>query len=136
MTTIEKIRADIKNCISAIYETAHDLRMQKLSERMQGELNAYEDVLSFLDTLEELVCEELGKEAVSYCFDNGLNLSPRVATDFARHFANWQKEQMMKEAVECETVCVKDRLLAVLPVKEFQWTIGDKVRIIILPKED
>ena len=29
---------------------------------------------------------ELEKEAVSYCFDNGLNLSPRTATDFARHF--------------------------------------------------
>ena len=26
------------------------------------------------------------KEAVIYCYDNGLNLSPRVAKDFARHF--------------------------------------------------
>ena len=59
---------------------------------------------------------------------------------FARHFAEWgaehAREQMMKEAVECETVCFKDRLLAVLPMKEFQWTVGDKVRIIVLKKED
>ena len=47
----------------------------------------------------------------------------------------YEREQMMEEAVECETVCVKDRLFAVLPVKEFQWTVGDKVRIIIV-KED
>ena len=43
--------------------------------------------------VEEPVCDNLEKEAVNYCFDNGLNLSPRVATDFARHFANWQKAQ-------------------------------------------
>lgn len=49
--------------------------------------------------------------------------------------AKWQKEQMLKGAVECELVCLKDRLLAVLPTKEFRWTVGDKVKIIIV-KED
>ena len=29
---------------------------------------------------------DLEREAVSYCFDNGLNLSPRTATDFATYF--------------------------------------------------
>ena len=45
------------------------------------------------------------------------------------------KEQMMKEVTECELVCFKDRLLAVLPMKEFRWTVGDKIKIIIV-KED
>ena len=57
----------------------------------------------------------------------------------ARHFYELglkaREEQMIKEAMECELVCFKDRLLAVLPMKEFRWTIGDKVRIIIA-KED
>ena len=45
------------------------------------------------------------------------------------------EKDIMNEAVECELVCLKDRLLAVLPTKEFRWTVGDKVRIIIV-KED
>jgi hypothetical protein len=49
--------------------------------------------------------------------------------------AKWQKQQMMKEAVECELVCIKDRLAAILPMKEFRWTVGDKVRIIIVKEE-
>ena len=46
------------------------------------------------------------------------------------------KRLMMEEAVECETVCIKDRLAAILPMKEFQWTVGEKVRVIVLKKED
>jgi hypothetical protein len=46
------------------------------------------------------------------------------------------REEMMKEVVECETVCIKNRLFAVLPMKEFQWTVGDKVRIIVIPNTD
>jgi hypothetical protein len=81
-------------------------------------------------------CEDLEKEAVSYCFDNGLNLSPRVATDFARHFANWQKEQMMKEAVEGEYDCQYATPAVFLDKYLDDVKDGDKVRIIILPKED
>ena len=51
--------------------------------------------------------EGLENEAVSYCFDNGLNLSPRVATDFARHFAEWgaerQKEQDLAEMAQSKS---------------------------------
>lgn len=54
----------------------------------------------------------------------------------ARHFAEWQKSQMLKDAEECELVCIKDRLAAILPMKEFQWTVGDKVRIIVLKAEE
>lgn len=47
------------------------------------------------------------------------------------------REQMLKDAMECELVCFKDHLLAVLPMKEFRWTAGDKVKVIIIPdKED
>lgn len=45
------------------------------------------------------------------------------------------REQMMEEVTECELVCIKGRLLAVLPMKEFRWTAGDKAHIIIV-KED
>lgn len=57
-------------------------------------------------------------------------------SNIAQHFYELGKKDMLKDAVECETVCIKDQLLAVLPIKEFRWTVGDKVNIIILPKED
>lgn len=53
------------------------------------------------------VCEGLEEEAVSYCFDNGLNLSPMVATDIARHFAEWQKEKDNEVADKALTTSIK-----------------------------
>ena len=79
------------------------------------------------------VCEGLEEEAVSYCFDNGLNLSPMVATDFARHFAQWQKEQLMKEAVETEVT--ETCGISSVWIKTKQFKPGQKVKIIIV-KED
>lgn len=52
--------------------------------------SALESILTFVSGLEKsekpINQEGLENEAVSYCFDNGLNISPRVATDFARYF--------------------------------------------------
>lgn len=60
---------------------------------------------------------------------------------FARHFAQWQKEQMMKEAVE-GVVCygskgayVESDFLGTYDT-EVYGKPGDKVRVIVLPKED
>lgn len=55
--------------------------------------------------------------------------------NLARHFAEWQKSQMLKDAEECELICIKDCLAAILPMKEFQWTVGDKVKVIALKAE-
>ena len=62
-----------------------------------------------------------------------------VGDEFIKNFiagAKWDRQQMLKEAVECELVCIKDRLAAILPMKEFQWTVGDKVRVIVIPNTD
>ena len=77
MTIIEQIKAEIE---------------RRITDNTFGAKLELIDILTWLDTLESekpINPEELEKEAVSYCFDNGLNLSPRVATDFARHFAQW-----------------------------------------------
>lgn len=55
------------------------------------------DILAFLDSLPEQPVEGLEEEAINYCFDNGINLSPRQATDFARHFAEWGRKQVLQE---------------------------------------
>lgn len=41
-------------------------------------------------------------EAVSYCFDSGLNISPRVAADFARHFYDLGCRRTAERADEIE----------------------------------
>ena len=59
-----------------------------------------------------------------------------IVQGIARHFAKWQKEQMMKGAVEGEVSAKfsNRRLISLLsPMPEFKY--GDKVRIIVLPKE-
>ena len=90
MSIIEQIKAEIER------------RKCELKRYYNDDLikfRAYDEMLSILSTIElekPMNQEGLEDEAVSYCFDNGLNLSPRVATDFARHFAQWGAEHLKK----------------------------------------
>jgi len=89
---------------------------------------------------EEKPSRDLENEAVSYCFDNGINISPRQATNFARHFAQWQKERMMKGAVEGKIVGLPARNDIEMQADEFSkatanFKDGDIVKLIIV-KED
>ena len=94
MSTIEQIKAEIERLKGNM-----DGRDPLAPNQKAGYLFAIADILSFLSTIESekpMDLEELEKEAVNYCFDNGLNLSPRVATDFAHHFAQWVAEHLKK----------------------------------------
>ena len=107
-TIIEKIRAEVERRIAELENDKYiniDAQVCRQSELK------YID--RFLDTLQEQpVCEDL-KAEVERCvykpfFDlDGIAvkgathyLTVEDVADIARHFANWQKEQMMKEAVE------------------------------------
>ena len=130
--------------ISAIRSEVERLHGEHCSREYTDEagivLEELEDILSELsEKAKGPVCEELVKEAVNYCFDNGLNLSPRVATDFARHFAEWKKSQMMKGAVEGYVSSMKgDSLGCVtsIPTDKVRGLyVASKVKLIII-KED
>lgn len=62
--------------------------------------------------------------------------------DIARHFAEWQKSQMLKDAVEGEVykfgevAYVKERNNAELTKYLSQFNNGDKVRIVVLKEEE
>lgn len=72
------------------------------------------------------------------------NIFEDTFKNIARHFAQWQREQMMREAVEGEISSVDvgdDSYVKTLKISELQkairnYNLGDKVRIIVLPKED
>jgi len=95
----------------------------KVSEDLEEEMNRY-----FNDMYSDVTnCERA-------------NDSPNedIYREVARHFAQWQKEQMMKEAVEGQ-VCgdnakawISDNPSTIFKdIKD-----GDRVKLIILPKED
>ena len=95
--------------------------------------NKYNSTKMVGNGLEEAAEEYTQKMLESWRFDSTGCRPPRESFKAG---AEWQKNQMLKDAVECELVCIKERLAAILPMKEFQWTVGDKVRIVVLKAEE
>lgn len=139
MSIIEQIKVEIERLKSNM-----DDRDPLAPNQKAGYLFALADVLSFISTLESEnpVPNDL-EEAVKKCVtsiicEHGLydgDFIIPVCEDFFKAGAEWNREQMLKDAVECELVCIKNHLAAILPMKEFQWTVGDKVSIIIVKKD-
>ena len=104
--------------------------------------------LSFLDTLEEPVsdCHDLTEAAEKYAEEQEfwfIRENPYTSQEYAfKAGADWQKRKMMEGAVEGEIchntgVDYLDYNIAKLDEYIFsRFKVGDKVRIIILPKEE
>lgn len=94
-TIIEKIRAEVERRKK---ELEKDKTIHPANQA--GRIKELDLILSRLSDLEKeekpTPADWLEIEAVSYCFDNGLNLSPRVATDIARHFTELVAEKFAK----------------------------------------
>ena len=111
MNKIEKIRAEIErryNYEKEMYcDTKPDGRPNDGWAESLAIMGVLEDLLSFLDTLEEEPDKSLVEEVKRYYSDNFAYISSdqptlSILTNVARHFAEWQKEQMLKDAVEGE----------------------------------
>lgn len=107
---------------------------------------AYNEVLAFLDSLQQEqpsfpgdldeAAEEYMKKARKHLFDD----SPIGRADDAfKAGAEWQKEQMLKDAVEGEIqmrysgcLCAK----TIRAINEDKFKLGDKVRLIVLKAEE
>jgi len=63
-------------------------------------------------------------------------LTVEDVADIARHFAKWQKEQMMKEAVEGEVISISDNGWESIRIPKKIHKCGDKVKFIIIVKEE
>ena len=86
-------------------------RIRAEIERRKGYISVThfaEDLLSFLDTLEEPSCpkelNDLKKEVQHYYSDNFDYITSdqptlSILTNIARHFAEWQKEQYTREMI-------------------------------------
>ena len=141
MTDKEKILAEIekrKLCTM-------DEHMKFYSEAAEGEYNALKNVLEIINSLpEEPVSEDLKEFEVEYIEREKDN----IVCVYDRHAglvdgAKWQKQQMMKDAIEAEiinwasmftSIKVIEPERAEAMIKE-KFDIGDKVKLIIV-KED
>ena len=118
-------------------------------EGMADALDLFEQ---FLDTLsEEPVSEDLEEEVKNYfegywpgtdtpeqC-NTDLHFTPPAILRLARHFSEWQKEQMMKGAVEGVIIDsgFDDGIAFVtMNIPDRRYDRGDKVRIIVLKAEE
>ena len=92
MNTIEQIKAEVERRIKEDYSSG--------DERDETAQGVCASLLSFLDTLKEQpVCEGLEEEIYNYAntIAEGTPLF-EIIPQTARHFAKWQKEQMMMRA--------------------------------------
>ena len=79
------------------------------------------------DDLEEEIRRKIEEVHRQPCYD---------LKDFARHFTNWQKQQMMKDAVEAVSCTFSNSSSTFLRIEDgLDTKDGDKVKLIII-KED
>ena len=95
-------------------------------------------VIDKVKYIKRLIMEEPVSEDFETEWQNYFKYRGDVATvnikDLARHFANWQKQQMMKDAVESEVeITSKGILLPNLKIEDFGY--ADKVRVIVIKDE-
>jgi hypothetical protein len=134
MIDIEKLKKEIKGRIRKnVYLDYHE-----------GYNDALKRTISIIESMEEeSVSEDLEKEIINYIgFPQEVDedISTTMMRKAARHFANWQKEQMMKDAVD-----VKVKVDAggypyidrVIELYDYEKDIplakaGDKVKLLVL----
>ncbi len=135
MTDKEKIRAEVKR-------RKDELHYLPFTDENLGKINAYEFVLKIIDSLpEEPVSEDLLGIAME--LEETIGTSPHSRLTVVEHLvkaANWQKEQIMKGAIQADVntyECVGEssyvEFVVNLPVSQFRKE--DKVKLIIV-KED
>lgn len=133
MIDIEKLKKEIKGRIRKdVYLDYHE-----------GYNDALKRTISIIESMEEeSVSEDLEKEIINYIgFPQEVDedISTTMMRKAARHFANWQKEQIMKDAVEGtveEPECLLWRIISDdlegLFVVNNNLHDGDRVKIIII----
>lgn len=135
-TIIEKIRAEVERL-------QQDRTTPHTGKWYEGYNTATKKMMSFLSDLEKEEnpttaegFEEEIEDWIEYLRNsNGVGdwtMGDILST--ARHFAQWQKDQMMKEAVE-GVIAGTNQFCAVLSIAREDFNKGDKVRVIIV-KED
>ena len=151
MTQKEKIKAEIegllkcyKNDIQALEKECYtnNVCAKYLTLNAQTKIDVCRQILSFVNSLQaEPVSEDLEKEIDKYVNTPENQGNPELKEELsecALHFANWQKEQMLKAAVEgtlSSTITGSEQTVSAYAGYGEYGKDGDKVKLIII-KED
>ena len=137
MDKIEKICQEIERRLKDYWEICfHDVK----AYNEDSNVRELKELLSFLDTLsEEPDKEDLNDEIKKFIEEYGYERGgdKLLIAIVARHFAEWQKSQMLKDAMEGQIYgsdgdhWIESEIYENLKGKE-----GDKVRIIVLKDEE
>lgn len=136
MTDKEKIRTEIVR----LYEE----NKERHSVEGIAAVTEIRKLLSFIDSLpNEPTSEDLEKEIDRVYFKNeccSQRLHHKEIAEIARHFANWQKQQMIKDVVEATIIKTRVTNHTMAPtlstvILSDAFHEGDKVKLIIV-KED
>ncbi len=105
----------------------------------EGAFHVLCNLEAYIDSLpKEQVSEDLNKEYHNFLkrewFDKPGKTISEMMRLTAEYFANWQKEQMMKDAVDAEVGYGKGFVIPLLGciLDEFGLDYGDKVKLIIV----
>ena len=128
--THESEFTDLLGWLKEQFTYFYDLGCRRTAEK-------YDEIECNRQRAEEEVCKEFDEECERYF--NSMTPEQFLNTPntvIARHFAQWQRERMMKEAVEG---IVTTRSMAgniVTAHVDYRYKDGQKVRVIVLPKEE
>ncbi len=133
MTDKEKIKSEIERLLRVKEETSHLNQSDFNSGRWKGLM----EVKSFIDSLpKESASEDLEEAAKEYrlsaSLDNEryLTFGSNIMNAFVAG-ANWQKEQMMKDAIDAKLSFGQPVLLS-HPVSPQIAKDGDKIKLIVV----
>lgn len=124
---VQKIREEIEKQI----DYAEDDTRYTESYR-EGLIAAYQTIKAFIDSLPEEPASEALEEEINYIGKNEyFDFSDWKS--IARHFAEWQKQQMMKNFANGECVATSDNGWESIRVfRNKQLSVGDKVCVLII----
>lgn len=139
MSNIEKIKAAIER----LKAENRNIRCQHNENYCIGYDDAFRDLLPLIDSLsEEKPSEDLKEEVKRYYSDNFTYISSdqptlSILTNVARHFAEWQKERMIKDAVEGEVIHDLGGFFRIKSeaIDRAKYKVGSWVKLIIVKKD-
>jgi hypothetical protein len=97
----EKLIAEIERRREKCADIAADERNEEVAEYYRGKEVAYDETSSLITSLQQEQPEvDLEREAVMFCFDNAINITPRQAKEIARHFFELGRNTKKEESYE------------------------------------
>lgn len=139
---VEKVKEEIESYKESMKG------LEPHSDFRRGQITAYNQIMQFIDSLpEEHVSEDLDREIGYYTTSKLLgkrnhstgvyHLTQKECDNIARHFAEWQRKQMMKDALSGQIYRSHDGDVKILAVKGNTDKLyrGTDIKFIILKTE-